>query len=106
MARVLVLMGGDAPEREISLKSGRAVAKALARNKHQVWSIDISYRYENSLPPDSIPPPDPEPSLQCSPLTLPYLLNTIRPEVVFTVMKGGYGVDVTLQSILELLRFH
>lgn len=105
MARVLVLMGGDAPEREISLKSGRAVAKALARNKHQVWSIDISYRYENSLPPDSIPPPDPEPSLQCSPLTLPYWLKTIRPDVVFPVLHGGYGEDGTLQAMLELLRF-
>jgi D-alanine-D-alanine ligase len=104
MARVLVLMGGDAPEREISLRSGRAVARALAKNGHEVWAADISYQHENSFPPETLPSPNPEILLPCSPLTLPYWLEAIRPDVVFPILHGGYGEDGTLQAMLELLR--
>lgn len=104
MARILVLMGGDAPEREISLRSGRAVAKALARKGHNVWVADISFQYENSLPPPSPPPPNPETLLSFSPLTLSHWIEFLRPDAVFPILHGGYGEDGTLQAMLELLR--
>ncbi len=104
MARVLVLMGGDAPERAVSLRSGRAVALALARKGHSVWVADISYRHENAFPPSSLPAPDPEQTLFCSPLTLPRWLEALRPEAVFPILHGGYGEDGTLQATLELLQ--
>jgi len=104
MARVLVLMGGDAPERAVSLRSGRAVARALARKGHSVWVADISYRHENAFPPSSLPAPDAEQPLFCSPLTLPRWLEVLRPEAVFPILHGGYGEDGTLQAMLELLR--
>ncbi len=97
-------MGGDAPEREISLKSGRAVAKAVARNGHDVWAVDISFRHKNSMPPANIPPPDPEAILTCSPMTLPYWLTALKPDVVFPILHGGYGEDGTLQAMLELFQ--
>jgi len=39
--RIAVLMGGVSSEREISLKSGRAVSEALAEAGHEVRPIDI-----------------------------------------------------------------
>lgn len=105
MARILLLMGGDAPEREISLRSGKAVAKALARNGHCVWAFDISFQYKNSLPPKTLPTASPESLLTCSPETLPYWLSSLRPDAVFPILHGGYGEDGTLQAMLELLRF-
>lgn len=104
MARILVLMGGDAPEREISLRSGRAVARALARNGHDVWAADISFQHENSFPPPSPPSPNPETLLSCSPLTLPHWIETLFPDAIFPILHGGYGEDGTLQAMLELLR--
>lgn len=38
--RLLVLAGGDSAEREVSLRSGAAVAKALAAAGHQVQTVD------------------------------------------------------------------
>ncbi len=104
MARVLVLMGGDAPEREISLRSGRAVARALTKNGHEVWAADISYQHEKSLPTNILPPPNTETLFLCSPLTLPHWLEALRPDVVFPILHGGYGEDGTLQAMLEILR--
>jgi len=96
-------MGGDAPEREISLRSGRAVARALAKNGHEVWAADISYQHEKSLPTNILPPPNTENLFLCSPLTLPHWLEALRPDVVFPILHGGYGEDGTLQAMLELL---
>lgn len=104
MAVVLVLMGGDSPEREVSLKSGRAVAMALKRNGHQVLTADLSYRYEGSLPPHPLPLAEMGTPLCFSPKELPYWLDRIQPDVVFPVLHGGYGEDGTLQAMLELLR--
>lgn len=104
MARIFVLMGGDAPEREISLKSGKAVAEAVARKGHEVWAFDLSFQHENSLPPKSIPPSNPEMLLACSPATLPHWLSALRPDVVFPILHGGYGEDGTLQAMFELFR--
>ncbi len=104
MARILVLMGGDAPEREISLRSGKAVARALARKGHKVWAVDISFQHQNALPPVPIPTPEPETLLFCSPATLPYWLSALNPDAVFPILHGGYGEDGTLQAMLELFR--
>jgi D-alanine-D-alanine ligase len=103
MAVILVLMGGDAPEREVSLRSGRAVAMGLQRGGHQVITADLSYRYEGNLPPSPLPAADNDEPLRFSPKELPHWLQTLRPEVVFPVLHGGYGEDGTLQAMLELL---
>ena len=39
--RIAVLMGGVSAEREVSLRSGAAVAKALARLGHEVTPVDV-----------------------------------------------------------------
>lgn len=73
--RIGVLLGGFSSERKVSLKSGRAVAKALKGLGHPVKVIDV--RSPNILP----------------------LLKGV--DLVFIVLHGRFGEDGTLQRILE-----
>ena len=73
--RIGVLLGGFSSERKVSLKSGRAVAKALKGLGHPVKVIDV--RSPNILP----------------------LLKDI--DFAFIVLHGKFGEDGTLQRILE-----
>jgi D-alanine-D-alanine ligase len=40
MAKVLILLGGNSPEREVSLRSGRSVAEAAGKAGHTVFEYD------------------------------------------------------------------
>ncbi|MEN9359055.1 MAG: UDP-N-acetylenolpyruvoylglucosamine reductase [Verrucomicrobiota bacterium] len=75
---VVVLKGGPSTEREISLKSGAAVAEALRQAGHQVTEIDCVGR---ELPP--------------------FPSGT---EVVFPVLHGEWGEDGEVQTLLEARR--
>jgi D-alanine-D-alanine ligase len=73
--RVTVLLGGPSSEREVSLKSGRAVADALRQAGHDVYESDIG--------PDD-------------------LAGLDHPcDVVFPVLHGAFGEDGQVQAILE-----
>lgn len=73
--RITVLRGGPSNEREVSLKSGAAVAEALRKAGHDVFESDIS-------------PSD--------------LSGLDHPcDVVFPVLHGAFGEDGQLQAILE-----
>ncbi len=74
--RVAVLRGGPSAEREVSLRSGAAVARALAALGHEVFEVD------------------PEPGR----LRLPP-----RTTVAFLALHGTYGEDGQVQSELEAL---
>lgn len=76
--RVVVLAGGISHERDISLRSGRRVADALASH-----GLHVELR-------------DPDASLLGS-------LTDDRPDVVFPVLHGASGEDGTLRSLLEFL---
>lgn len=72
-------MGGESPEREISLASGRAVAGALREAGHEVLPVELSREAE-----------------VCD---LP-VLGTV--DVVFPALHGGAGEDGRVQAVLEL----
>lgn len=73
--KVTVLLGGPSAEREVSLVSGAAVAKALREMGHEVFESDIS------------------PS---------HLAGLDHPaDVVFPVLHGEFGESGELQEILE-----
>ncbi|MEK7683806.1 MAG: D-alanine--D-alanine ligase [Verrucomicrobiota bacterium] len=74
--RIAVLLGGPSAEREVSLKSGAAVAKALRSLGHEVHEVDPRHG-ELSLPAGI--------------------------EVVFLALHGTYGEDGTVQQQLENL---
>lgn len=76
--KVAVLCGGDSPEREISLRSGKGVHSALLRAGFFAELIELA-GYDG-LPQRLAPFP-----------------------VVFNVLHGGPGEDGTLQLLLELL---
>ncbi len=47
--KVGVLMGGIGPERDISLKTGEAIATALEGRGHQVVRIDVDRKLDETL---------------------------------------------------------
>jgi len=73
--KITVLYGGPSAEREVSLVSGRAVAKGLRDAGHDVYEVDIQ-------------PTD------LSPLDRPA-------DVIFPVLHGAWGESGELQEILE-----
>lgn len=73
--KITVLSGGPSSEREVSLKSGRAVAQALSSLGHQIHCADIS--------PDDLSALD----HAC--------------DLVFVALHGAFGEDGRLQQLLE-----
>ncbi len=79
---VAVLMGGQSAEREVSLSSGRACAKALSEN-YRVTEIDFTGDVG---------------ALAAA------LTGKDAPEAVFTALHGRFGEDGSMQGLLDLLR--
>jgi D-alanine-D-alanine ligase len=80
--RIGVLMGGASTEREISLKSGKAVYEALLLAGYDVIAIDLIEESRESVSAT---------------------LGKAKVGVVFIAMHGRFGEDGTLQQILESL---
>jgi D-alanine-D-alanine ligase len=76
---VAVLMGGWSAEREVSLSSGTACAKALEGEGYRVTRLDVGR-------------------------DLPERLREIAPDVCFNALHGKGGEDGTVQGILETLQ--
>jgi D-alanine-D-alanine ligase len=83
--KVLVLMGGMSAEREISLKTGAAVARGLSDAGHGVSTFDLS-----SAPGRGVG--DFVASGELS-----------HCEVVFIALHGGQGEDGRMQALLDLI---
>jgi D-alanine-D-alanine ligase len=78
--RVGVVMGGSSGEREVSLRSGEAVARALASRGHDVSRIILGSR--------------PEAALEA--------IQSAGIDVAFLALHGRHGEDGCLQGMLEL----
>lgn len=74
--KVLVLMGGVSTEREVSLRSGAAVADALKDAGYTVETLDITR--ENV-----------------------FRISEIKPDVAFLALHGEKGEDGCVQGLLE-----
>lgn len=74
--RVAVLMGGPSSEREISLKSGEAVVRAVEKLGYLPLPFDISDNLAQKLVEEEV-------------------------EVAFIALHGRFGEDGTIQRILE-----
>ncbi len=77
--RVGVLLGGLSRERDVSLRSGAAVADGLRQCGYDVHTIDVG-------------------------LDVATQLRAHRTDVAVIVLHGAYGEDGTLQGLLEFLR--
>ncbi|MCF4167067.1 D-alanine--D-alanine ligase [Zavarzinia compransoris] len=76
---VAVLLGGLSTEREVSLNSGAACAKALRNAGFAVTEVDAGADVAQRL-------------------------AEIGPDVVFNALHGRYGEDGCVQGVLELMR--
>jgi D-alanine-D-alanine ligase len=75
--QIAVLMGGLSAERDVSLRTGRAIGQALQRCGYQIVEIDAGR-------------------------DLPAQLERAGAEVVFIALHGRFGEDGTVQGLLEL----
>lgn len=78
---IAVLMGGWSNEREVSLTSGGAIAKALRENGHTVKEVDVT-RDIAKLTQDLTP----------------------KPDVAFIALHGTGGEDGVIQGVLETMQ--
>ncbi len=76
---VAVLMGGWSAEREVSLRSGAACAKALREEGFRVTELDVDRNIAQRL-------------------------AELKPDVAFNALHGKVGEDGTIQGILEILQ--
>ena len=76
---VAVLMGGWSAEREVSLRSGEACARALEGEGFEVSRIDVARDIADRL-------------------------ARLKPDVALNALHGRVGEDGTIQGILEILR--
>lgn len=74
--KIVVMLGGPSAEREVSLRTGRAVAEALRSVGHEVTEIDPNPG-QWTLPADT--------------------------DVVFLALHGAYGEDGQIQAELDVL---
>lgn len=81
---VAVLLGGWSAEREVSLRSGAACAKALEEAGYKVTKIDMT--------PDM------------DAVALGEAFKKARPDVVFNALHGRFGEDGCVQGLLELMK--
>lgn len=80
MKKIAVLLGGKSAEREISLKTGKAVANALVNLGHNVKSIDTKGEFIEDL-------------------------RAFHPDLVFIALHGPLGEDGAMQGLLEILGY-
>ena len=76
---VAVLLGGWSAEREVSLRSGEACAKAAESVGYRVTRVDVDRNVAE-------------------------VLGQLRPDVALNALHGPYGEDGTIQGVLEFLQ--
>jgi len=76
--RIGVLMGGLSPEREISLKTGRAILSSLLEKGYQALGIEVDRSIATHLLKEKI-------------------------EVAFIALHGPWGEDGSIQGLLEIM---
>ncbi len=106
--KIAVLMGGNSPERNVSLNSGKAVANALQQNNHSVVCIDPALGESCILNIENIDAPATPPTreeLEALPVqnfikaVLSDVFNDV--DVVFSVLHGENGEDGIMQALLQ-----
>jgi len=106
--RVLLLAGGDSPEREVSFSTGKAIYEALRDLGHEILALDPSSGQSLlaadggylDLLPASDEVDEQEPGHQ---VLARYLTGAISDiDVVFIGLHGGSGENGSIQNLLEL----
>jgi D-alanine-D-alanine ligase len=104
--KVVVLLGGDSPEREVSLASGKSIIRALRSRGHDAYPIDPALPLDEQAEPGETviggEPPESVPALPAERMfewiQSPRMLEA---QLVFVGLHGGAGEDGTVQAVLE-----
>ncbi|MBI5324068.1 MAG: D-alanine--D-alanine ligase [Ignavibacteriae bacterium] len=107
--KVAVLFGGISPERNVSIKGGLAVIKALQEIGHEVIPIDPAFGVNGKLSVEEIISPANSISLEeLTKYNPKNIIDCINSElfddidIAFIVLHGQYGEDGKIQALLEL----
>ncbi len=104
--RVAVLLGGDSSEREISFRSGVAMAEALSNERYNVTMFDVANAQTHAaFQRANVNSLGEKPRHACLPVEWNQLATTLYTmpfDVVLLALHGGWGEDGTLQSILDV----
>ncbi|MCF8010069.1 MAG: D-alanine--D-alanine ligase [Clostridiales bacterium] len=76
--RIGILMGGRSAEKDVSMRTGEAVYKALINSGHQAEKIIVDYDIAQKLQDNKL-------------------------DLAFIALHGKYGEDGTIQGLLEML---
>lgn len=76
--RLAVIRGGDSPERDVSLRTGAAIARGLQEMGHEVLEFDTDALADGSL-------------------------RQAAPDLVFNALHGGKGENGAVQGTLDIL---
>ncbi len=74
--KILIISGGISKEREISLNTGRQVAKELVKNNYNVKITEPDYKLIN-------------------------FIKSFKPNIIFNALHGQFGEDGYIQTVLE-----
>ena len=75
--KIAVILGGESFERDISIKTGKAVVEACKENNYDVQTVMIDGNYKDTL-------------------------NTLkRVDIVFNALHGTFGEDGIVQKWLK-----
>ncbi|MGD9898056.1 MAG: D-alanine--D-alanine ligase [Calditrichaceae bacterium] len=109
--KIVVLMGGDSTERDVSLVSGDHIAQALSENGHTVIKVDpagdkesqenLNKEHHHFITLDH--PDDFTSSLNKGDLLFRnmMLIRRLKPDLVFNALHGGKGENGIIQSMLD-----
>ena len=74
--KILIISGGISKEREISLDTGKQVAKELKKNNYSVKIAEPNFKLNN-------------------------IIKLFKPNIIFNALHGQFGEDGYIQTILE-----
>lgn len=103
--KIVLLAGGSSPEREISLRSGKAIYKALLELDHKVELIDPALGKNQPKSEEEFFNPE----LNKDKISTHNYLDAFKLEafidvdLVFIALHGKWGEDGTVQSVLDLM---
>jgi D-alanine-D-alanine ligase len=101
--KVLLLLGGTSPEREVSKSTGKSVYQALINLGYEVVLIDPAYGINQPLEVEKyFDAKDYAEISNENYLDAVNLISSSEISVAFLALHGKYGEDGTIQSLLEL----
>jgi len=104
--KIAVLLGGDSPERDVSLDSGKNILEALTGKGYECFGFDPGLTMEQLLksPAGRQLSSAASSFFKGSPDTFyarMFILETLQPDLVFNALHGGKGENGIVQALLE-----